>query len=238
MVLAISVISCLTACSGNNTAATEKAPATVDEAAKMSYEVTVGREERYEYDDGLGNHFDITIAIPEVRMDSEGAKSVNTKINKNYERLFDDMDRNREEGLSPTIGMIEYDHSEARGILSVWIDSKYDGGSEKISAYSLDLSDGSEMNSNKSILTKLGLDKDEVKDDLIRAVTDYFNDTYGDLKEASNGMFDEKLKESLSDDFISSAVYFVRDDHLWARVTIAQIAGSYGSEKMVEVCEI
>ena len=244
IVLAISMTASLTACSGGKTvtepsAATETSDkATVDEASKMSYEVVVGREENYNYDDDFGSHYDITIAIPEIKMDSEGAKSVNSKIRMNYDPVFDDLDECREGGYSLWISLLEYDYSEARGILSVWIDSKYDGGSEKISVYSLDLNDGSELNSNKSIVEKLGLDKEQVKKYLEDAITDYFHENYSDLEKSSKDMYDQKLKESLSEDFISSAVYFVKDDHLCARVTIAQLAGSYGSEKMVELCEI
>jgi len=244
IVLALSVTASLTACSGGKTA-TEPADttatvdkATVDESSKMSYEIVTAREENYSYDDSVGNHFDITIAIPEVKMDSEGARSVNSKIKMNFDPVFDQLDECRAGGYSPMLSLFEYDHSEANGILSVWVNSIYDGGSQKVSVYNLDLNDGSELNSNKSIVEKLGLDKEQVKGYLEDAITGYFQENYSDMEKSSKDLYDQKLKESLSEDFISSAVYFVKDGHLCAKVTIAQLAGGYASEKMVELCGI
>ena len=150
----------------------------------------------------------IDAAIPYVNIDTEGAKELNDKIQKDYSKEIDVIKNNITEQTNnkgPYYEIINYSYTERDDILFIFIETKSvayrAGGGINNRAYYFDI-ENDKMLSAQEVLKKLGTTKENIVKDIIDSLTD----PEMDIKE---------LKYMLQNDFENEVSLFVVGNRLF-----------------------
>ena len=159
-------------------------------------------------------------AIPEILMDSSDAKAANNEIMEKYGDYFNDP-----EGHEYVIEL-NYEAYLYDKFLSVYVKSKVDGGNTSGLCYCFDITDGSELSTEK-LCSMTDRDYNTAIGALKTNLTSYYDDKFGKLP--GN---DEMRSQTLADSNIKASKLFLNDAH--ELTAMVQIYAAVGGGNWVE----
>lgn len=212
-----------------------------DDNKLLEYSVISAADDVFKYKDGVGNSYSIKIRLPSINMNSQGAQEVNDDIDDVYGEVLEEIGEDSRHGSSTHIQGFDYEYFDSNEILSVLITTTYDGGTLSYGLYNLDLRSGDQI-ANDDILNKLSLSEayvlEALKNSVEKAYRSQYSETITSADDTLIEVYEECIQNSISNENLSTAEYFVKKGKLCAVVSVYTMAGSGEAKLIVEITNI
>lgn len=210
-------------------------PSTESTAQNVEDYVTVLESQQITYDDELSNHYDISIVIPVLTLDSPAAQDANDAIQSACLPKLDELNEAKETGCSAFVDSIGYDAWLNENLLTLLVDIEYMTDYRDYMLYVFDLSTGNLM-TNNDMAALLRIDRDTLDMQITAAMESKFLSMF-------EGMLDQEftrqqLDSTCSVDNIALAqVYLDESGSPYVLCTIYSIAGAESYEYLLPLGE-
>ena len=168
--------------------------------------VSVGREERYQFTDSVGNDYDVTMKMPKINaVDGVSFENVNNQIINDCKPYFDENDTALQTGTSLITAGMTYEYYTTENLISISVTvNSFWGGVKTFYIYNVDASTGNLMN-NEELAEQSGMTYSELQEKIRQSLEKDYNERY---PQESYSHHEENSVRTLSDENIDSAKVF------------------------------
>lgn len=207
----------------------ESQPAPIAKAVEDYVSVLESRQIIYE--DSLNNHYDISIVIPVLTLDSPDAQSANNAIQSACLPRLDEVDEAKECGYSAFLESISYDAWLNDNLLTVLVNIEYITDDRDYMLYVFDLATGKQI-TNDDMAALLHLDRNALDAQISATVERKFLSMFESMLDQD--FTRQQLDSTCSAENIAAAqVYLNEAGAPWILCTIYSIAGAESYEYLL-----
>lgn len=206
---------------------------TVPRAVTVEDVIGVYARKRFQYQDSVGNDYDISCTVPMFILNTPDARACNDAFLGDCASVLDELERSQEEETSPWTAGIHYEAWIYDGTVTLLVSVESMVDVDSYYVYTLDVDTG-ELVDGEDMALLCGMTFDQLKKTAQDALQAYFESLYKSAEQ--DDFYETQLERTLSPENLETVTFYrTETGALMMQATVYSLAGAQSYERMIPI---